>query len=101
MATAAVIDFGSFSSDSHAERVQSRFGSRIEPTKIVDAGYDRCSRSPGNRGVEPRCARPWMRSGLWCHWLHSPDCRRNWYWQGTHRARHPHARRTPNRPFVK
>ena len=43
MATAAVIDFGSFSSPSGAERVQSRLGSRIELGEFVDSGYDRCS----------------------------------------------------------
>lgn len=43
MATAAVIDFGSFSSPSGAERVQSRLGSRIELAEFVDSGYDRCS----------------------------------------------------------
>jgi formate hydrogenlyase transcriptional activator len=42
MATAAVIDFGSFSSLSGGERVQSGFGSRIELRKFVDSGYDRC-----------------------------------------------------------
>jgi formate hydrogenlyase transcriptional activator len=43
MATAAVIDFGSFSSRSSAERVQSRFGSRTELGEFVNSGYDRCS----------------------------------------------------------
>ena len=43
MATAAVIDFGSFSSLSGAERVQSRLGSRIELVEFVDAGCDRCA----------------------------------------------------------
>jgi formate hydrogenlyase transcriptional activator len=43
MATAAVIDFGSFSSPSGAERVQSPLGSRIEPREFVDAGCDRCA----------------------------------------------------------
>ena len=43
MATAAVIDFGSFSSLSGAERVQSRLGSRIELGEFVDSGYDRCA----------------------------------------------------------
>ena len=43
MATAAVIDFGSFSSLSGAERVQSRLGSRIELGEFVDAGCDRCA----------------------------------------------------------
>ena len=43
MATAAVIDFGSFSSLSGAERVQSRLGSRIELGEFVDSGCDRCS----------------------------------------------------------
>ena len=43
MATAAVIDFGSFSSHSGAERVPSRLGSRIEPVEFVDAGCDRCA----------------------------------------------------------
>ena len=41
MATAAVIDFGSFSNPSGAERVQSRLVSRIEPGESVDAGCDR------------------------------------------------------------
>jgi len=41
MATAAVIDFGSFSSPSGAERVQLRLGSRIELGEFVDAGCDR------------------------------------------------------------
>ena len=40
MASAAAIDFGSFSSLSGAERVQARLGSRIE---LVDFGSDRCS----------------------------------------------------------
>jgi formate hydrogenlyase transcriptional activator len=43
MATAAVIDFGSFSSPSGAERVQSRLGSRIEPGEFVDARCDGCA----------------------------------------------------------
>jgi formate hydrogenlyase transcriptional activator len=43
MATAAVIDFGSFSSLSGAERVQSRAESRIELSEFVDAGCDRCA----------------------------------------------------------
>src|ERR1022692_4140401 len=43
MATAAVIDFGSFSSLPGAERVQSRLGSRIELGEFVDSGYDQCS----------------------------------------------------------
>ena len=43
MATAAVIDFGSFSSPSGAERVQSRLGSRIELSEFVDSGCDRCA----------------------------------------------------------
>src|SRR5271157_182935 len=43
MATAAVIDFGSFSSLSGAGRVQSRLGSRIELGEFVDAGCDRCA----------------------------------------------------------
>ena len=43
MATAAVIDFGSFSSPSGAERVQSTLGSRIELSEFVDSGCDRCS----------------------------------------------------------
>src|SRR5271166_1781968 len=41
MATAAVIDFGSFSSLSGAGQVQSRWGSRIERGEFVDSGYDR------------------------------------------------------------
>lgn len=40
MATAAVIDFGSFSSLSGAERVQSRLGSRIELSEFMDSGSD-------------------------------------------------------------
>jgi len=43
MATAAVIDFGSFSSPSDTERVQSRLGSRLELVEFVDAGCDRCA----------------------------------------------------------
>ena len=43
MATAAVINFGSFSSLSGAELVQSRWGSRIEPGEFTDSGYDLCS----------------------------------------------------------
>jgi formate hydrogenlyase transcriptional activator len=43
MATAAVIDFGSFSSHSGAERVQSRLGSGIKLGEFVDAGCDRCA----------------------------------------------------------
>jgi len=43
MATAAVIDFGSFSSLSGAERVQSRLGSRIEFGEFVNSGYDQGS----------------------------------------------------------
>jgi formate hydrogenlyase transcriptional activator len=43
MATAAVIDFGSFSSPSDTERVQPRLGSRIELGEFGDSGYDRCS----------------------------------------------------------
>jgi formate hydrogenlyase transcriptional activator len=43
MATAAVIDFGSFSSPSGAERVQSRLGSRIELGEFVDAACDGCA----------------------------------------------------------
>jgi len=43
MGTAAVIDFGSFSSLSGAERVQSKFGSRIELNEFVNAGCDRCA----------------------------------------------------------
>src|SRR5690349_18462580 len=38
MATAAVIDFGSFSSPSSAGRVQSRFASRIEAAEFADSG---------------------------------------------------------------
>ena len=59
MATAAVIDFGSFSSLSGAERVQSRLGSRIELSEFVDSGCDGSSSefegivgsSPALRGV--------------------------------------------------
>ena len=59
MATAAVIDFGSFSSLSGAERVQSRLGSRIELSEFVDSGCDGSSNefegivgsSPALRGV--------------------------------------------------
>jgi formate hydrogenlyase transcriptional activator len=43
MATAAVIEFGSFSSPSGAERVQTQFGSRIERAEFVDAGCDWCA----------------------------------------------------------
>ena len=42
MATAAVIDFGSFSSPSNAERVPSLLGSYIERDKFVDSGCDPC-----------------------------------------------------------
>jgi len=42
MATAAVIDFGSFSSLSGIGQVQSRLGSRIELGEFVDSGYDQC-----------------------------------------------------------
>jgi formate hydrogenlyase transcriptional activator len=43
MATAAVIDFGSFSSLSGTERVQSEVASRIELSEFVESGGDRCS----------------------------------------------------------
>ena len=43
MATAAVIDFGSFSSLSGAERLQSQLGSRIEPGQFEDSGSSRYS----------------------------------------------------------
>jgi len=43
MATAAVIDFGSISSLSGAERVQARLGARVELGEFVDSGSDRCS----------------------------------------------------------
>ena len=43
MATAAVIDFGSFSSPSGPERVQSQMGSRIELGEFEDSGPRRCS----------------------------------------------------------
>jgi formate hydrogenlyase transcriptional activator len=43
MATAAVIDFGSFSNLSDAERVQSESGSRIERSESLDSASDRCS----------------------------------------------------------
>jgi len=43
MATAAVIDFGSFSSVSGPGRVQSRLRLPIEARELVDSGYDRCS----------------------------------------------------------
>ena len=43
MATAAIIDFGSFSSLSGAERVPSRLGSRIELAKFEDSGSSRRS----------------------------------------------------------
>jgi formate hydrogenlyase transcriptional activator len=42
MATAAVIDFGSFSNPSNAERVPSLLGSYIERDKFVDSGCDPC-----------------------------------------------------------
>jgi formate hydrogenlyase transcriptional activator len=41
MATAAVINFGSFSSPSGDERVHSNLGSRIELSDFVDSGSDR------------------------------------------------------------
>src|ERR1017187_6155213 len=54
MATAPVIDFGSFSSLSAAERVQSRLGARIELGEFVDAGCDRCAtESDGIVGSSP------------------------------------------------
>ena len=54
MATAPVIDFGSFSSLSGAERVQSRLGARIELGEFVDAGCDRCAtESDGIVGSSP------------------------------------------------
>ena len=57
MATAAVIDFGSFSSLSGAERVQSRLGSRIELGEFVDAGCDQCATEfDGIVGVKPGAA---------------------------------------------
>jgi transcriptional regulator with GAF, ATPase, and Fis domain len=40
MATAAVIDFGSFSNLSDAERVQSESGSRIERSEFLDSASD-------------------------------------------------------------
>ena len=40
MATATVIDFGSFSSPSGDERIQSPLGSRIELSEFVDSGCD-------------------------------------------------------------
>ena len=43
MATAAVMDFGSFSSPSVHERVQSESGLRIERSEFLDAGSDWCS----------------------------------------------------------
>jgi len=43
MATAAVIDFGSFSSFSGAERVQARLGSQVELGEFEDSGHDQCS----------------------------------------------------------
>ncbi len=43
MATAAVIDFGSYSSVSGAERVQSKLGLRIEGSEFIDSKSDRCS----------------------------------------------------------
>jgi len=43
MATAAVIDFGSFSSLSGAGRVQSRLGSRIERSPLEEAECNRCT----------------------------------------------------------
>jgi formate hydrogenlyase transcriptional activator len=42
MATAAVIDFGSFSSPSGSERVQSGLGSRIVLREFVEGGCDLC-----------------------------------------------------------
>ena len=43
MATAAVIDFGSFSSPFHGEPVQSQLVSRIEPGEFVASECDQCS----------------------------------------------------------
>jgi formate hydrogenlyase transcriptional activator len=43
MATAAVIDFRSFSSLSGAEQIQSRLGARVELGELVDSGADQCS----------------------------------------------------------
>ena len=43
MATAAVIDFESFSSRSGDEWVQSEVASRIELSDFVESGGDRCS----------------------------------------------------------
>ena len=53
MATAAVIDFGSFSSHSGAERVQARLGSRIGLGEFVDAGCDRETEFDGIVGSSP------------------------------------------------
>jgi formate hydrogenlyase transcriptional activator len=54
MATAAVIDFGSFSNLSGAERVQSRWGSLIELGEFVDAGCDgRATEFDGIVGSSP------------------------------------------------
>ena len=43
MATAAVIDFGSFSSPSRGERVQSRVGIADRTERVRDSGCDQCS----------------------------------------------------------
>ena len=66
MATAAVIDFGSFSSPSGAERVQSRLGSRIERGEFVDSGSTGARRNlTGSWGQARRCAPSWIKFGLW------------------------------------
>jgi transcriptional regulator with GAF, ATPase, and Fis domain len=43
MATAAVIDFGSFSSLSAAERVQSNLATRIDRKEFIDSECGQCS----------------------------------------------------------
>jgi len=43
MATAAVIDFGSFSNFSGAERVHAVLGSRTEPRELMNSRYELCS----------------------------------------------------------
>ena len=53
MATATVIDFGSFMSLSGDERVQSTLGSRIELSELVDSGCDRCADEFGIVGSSP------------------------------------------------
>src|SRR5579871_134265 len=53
MATATVIDFGSFSSLSGDERVQAELESRMEVSEFVDAAFDRSSEFEGIVGSSP------------------------------------------------